>query len=218
MATQICPECNQINYVTVGVAAYCGNCRALIDTTIPTATFRSRLRAAIAQEDFTQFPVREDDSTLDDAQVGDEGDSKASITQELKMPEDDPADTSNMGGALMQGGLILRDVLTGKRFHIKADDLDEIVIGRVSSDSSYKPTVDLTLVDGHKYGVSRLHATLRRAGSLLVLTDKASINGTFLNGVKLVPEQERIVRDKDEIWLGRVRLQVIYVNVPSEQY
>src|SRR5215510_13917627 len=123
MATQICPECNQVNYVTVGVAAYCGNCRTLMDTTLPTATFRSQLRAAIAQEDVTHFPVREDDSTLDDAQVGNEGESKGSITQELKMPEDDPADTSNMGGALMQGGLILRDVLTGKRFHIKADDL-----------------------------------------------------------------------------------------------
>lgn len=214
MATQICPECNQVNYVTVGVVAYCGNCRALIDTTLPTVTFRNQLRAAIAQEDVTYFPVKEGDSTLDNARVGDETESKASITQELKMPEEDPADTSNMGMALMQGGLILRDVLTNKRFHIKAEDLNEIIIGRASSDPNYKPTVDLTAVDGHKYGVSRLHATLRRAGSLLVLTDKASINGTFLNGVKLVPEQERIVRDKDEIWLGRIRLQVIYVNVP----
>jgi hypothetical protein len=212
MATQICPECKQVNYITVGIKKYCGTCNIEMEaTTIPEPPYKKDdLNKAIArlQDEATHFPVRDDDSTQDDA------DSGASATQELKMPEEDPVDTSMMGMALMQGGLILRDKLTKKQFHIRANDLREVVLGRANSKTNFKPTVDLSVVDGHKYGVSRYHATLRFTGSLLVIIDHASINGTFLNGFKLVPDQERIVRDKDEIWLGGLRLQVLYVNAP----
>jgi hypothetical protein len=208
MATQICPECKRVNYIIIGKKNYCGKCNTeMEETTIPETPFKKdELHKALArlQDEATHFPVRDDDSTLDD------NDGRVA-TQELKMPDEDPADTSNMGIAIMQGGLILRDKLTGKRFHITADNLDEIILGRASTDPSYKPTVDLSVVDGHKHGVSRLHAKMRRVGSLLLISDY-SINGTFLNGFKLVPNQERIVRDKDEIWLGRLHLQVLYVN------
>src|SRR5688572_21463262 len=211
MATQICPECKQVNYITIGKKNYCGNCKIVMDeTTLPDVPFRSQLRAAIGmpQDEVTHFPVKDDNSTLDDS------DNAASKTQELKMPEEDPADTSNMGMALMMGGLILRDKQTKKQFHIKANDLHEVVLGRANSKTNFKPTVDLSEIDGQKYGVSRYHATLRFSGSLLLLIDQVSVNGTFLNGMKLVPGQERIVRDKDEIWLGRICLQVLYVNAP----
>ncbi|RMG88346.1 MAG: FHA domain-containing protein, partial [Chloroflexi bacterium] len=46
-----------------------------------------------------------------------------------------------------------------------------------------------------------------RDGSLHI-KDLGAKNGTFLNGQKLVPEQPRVLRDGDEIRLGRLILEV----------
>ena len=78
----------------------------------------------------------------------------------------------------------------------------------------YQSRVDLSELEAHKFGVSRRHATLSRERHLLKIVDHHSVNGTFLNGQKLVPEQSRIVRDKDIIRLGGMVLQIFYVKKP----
>ena len=45
---------------------------------------------------------------------------------------------------------------------------------------------------------------IRRGEDTLTLVDLGSVNGTHLNGQRLVPNQPRVLRDGDEIRLGRL--------------
>ena len=51
--------------------------------------------------------------------------------------------------------------------------------------------------------VSRQHAELRREGSVVVLTDLDSLNGTYLNRI---PVDSAVVHDGDTIWIGDHRM------------
>lgn len=70
------------------------------------------------------------------------------------------------------------------------------------------PDVDLTSFRAEEQGVSRRHLRLSRRGSLIYITDLHSTNRTYLNGYKLIPEGERLVRSGDEIRLGRLKIKV----------
>ena len=56
-------------------------------------------------------------------------------------------------------------------------------------------------------GVSGVHATIRREGALVWLEDAGTINGTFLNGVRI---QREVIRHFDVISFGRF-VDLIYV-------
>lgn len=205
MAKQACPECNFDNPERV---TKCQQCGSRLDATILKFDLKQMFT-----DDMTLFPmISPPEELTKEHQQSDDMDGTIVDTQDLGGLADELTDTSQMGMALMQGGLILREIKSNTKFHIKVDELSEIVIGRANRKTDYVPTVDLSVVDGHKYGVSRRHATLRRNGGLLLLYDHHSVNGTFLNGQKLVPEQSRIVRDKDVIRISGVSLQVVYVN------
>lgn len=75
----------------------------------------------------------------------------------------------------------------------------EIVIGRSAPDSILIPDVDLGRVRGHKLGVSRVHASIKRDGNTLVITDMDSKNYTFINGKRLLPNEVRVLRHGDEV-------------------
>lgn len=106
--------------------------------------------------------------------------------------------------------LILQIAGTSKQFTFDADEVDEIVIGRVDPDSGVAPAIDLTDSEALEKGVSRRHAAIvRRDGSLHIM-DLATPNGTYLNGQKLVAKQPRVLRDGDEIRLGHLVLQVTF--------
>lgn len=55
-----------------------------------------------------------------------------------------------------------------------------------------------------KRGVSRRHMAIRRKGSLIYIVDVGSTNGTYLNGRRLQRNEERILRDGDEIHLSHL--------------
>jgi pSer/pThr/pTyr-binding forkhead associated (FHA) protein len=116
----------------------------------------------------------------------------------------------NTGKAIMQSDLLLVVQGSDKKYHIASNQLQEVVLGRSNRETGYTPTVDLTEVDGQKYGVSRRHATLTRRDSLLRLIDHSSTNGTFLNGKRLAPEQSRVVRDGDMIRLGQLEILIAF--------
>ena len=85
---------------------------------------------------------------------------------------------------------------------------EQYVVGRRYGNDAAQPDVDLTAFDAENFGVSRLHARLVRRGDLLYITDLGSTNGTALNGRKLIPNGERLLRDGDELHLGRMRVRV----------
>lgn len=84
-----------------------------------------------------------------------------------------------------------------------------ITIGRVSGiPGEPAPDVDLSSFDAEEHGVSRLHIRIRRKGILLYVADLGSTNGTHLNGRRLIPHGERLLRDSDELSLSRLRIRV----------
>ncbi|HRE48626.1 MAG TPA: FHA domain-containing protein [Aggregatilineales bacterium] len=85
---------------------------------------------------------------------------------------------------------------------------EEVVIGRRHGTDTLQPTVDLSSFRAEEYGVSRLHVRIKRKGDLIYVIDLNSTNGTFLNGRKLIPNGERVLRDKDDLSLGKLRTRV----------
>lgn len=84
------------------------------------------------------------------------------------------------------------------------------VLGRADINSQQKPDIDLSPYGALDKGVSRVHAAIMRNEDTLTLVDMGSANGTHLNGQRLVPEQPRILRDGDEIRLGKLVAHIYF--------
>ena len=75
-----------------------------------------------------------------------------------------------------------------------------------------RPDIDLSEHNAGELGVSRLHVALQynAKNNLLSLSDMKSANGTFINGQKLYPQEVRVLRDGDELRLGRMVLRAYF--------
>ncbi|PJF43964.1 MAG: hypothetical protein CUN55_06445 [Phototrophicales bacterium] len=73
-----------------------------------------------------------------------------------------------------------------------------VAIGRSSGN-------DLVL---DRHGISRYHAslTLNETGNIAELRDLESVNGTYVDGLRLKPNEARILRGGEEIQIGDIRL------------
>jgi pSer/pThr/pTyr-binding forkhead associated (FHA) protein len=87
---------------------------------------------------------------------------------------------------------------------------DEILLGRSDFQSSQIPDLDMTPFGAAEQGVSRRHAVIRRGENTLTLVDLGSTNGTHLNGQRLTPNQPRVLRDGDEIRIGRLVFHIFF--------
>jgi hypothetical protein len=87
---------------------------------------------------------------------------------------------------------------------------DKLIFGRSDNNSTTKPDIDFTPYGALEKGVSRIHAAIIHEDDSLTLIDLGSANGTHLNGQRLVPEQPRILRDGDEIRLGRLVTHIYF--------
>jgi hypothetical protein len=86
----------------------------------------------------------------------------------------------------------------------------QTVLGRMDNTGAQKPDLDLTPYGALEKGVSRIHAAICRAEDTLTLVDKGSANGTHLNGQRLIPNQPRVLRDGDEIRLGKLIAHIYF--------
>lgn len=87
-------------------------------------------------------------------------------------------------------------------------DKEELVIGRSYADVHVD--IDLSEHGAVDAGVSRRHALLRRQNDTVVLMDLGSANSTFLNGQRIIPNEPRILRDGDEVRLGRLVIRATF--------
>lgn len=100
---------------------------------------------------------------------------------------------------------------TEQRFSFDPNAIQQITLGRKDPDSGESPEVDLTASNAIDLGVSRRHASIiRKDTASLLVVDKGSPNGTYLNGTRLIANQPRILRDGDELRLGRLVLHIFY--------
>lgn len=85
----------------------------------------------------------------------------------------------------------------------------EVQIGRLDAAHGIFPDVDLTPDGGLEGGISRRHCTIHQRGTSYLVEDAGSANGTYLNGQRLTPYLPHVLKDGDELQLGRIKLQVI---------
>ncbi len=98
-----------------------------------------------------------------------------------------------------------------KTFQVQPQQTDhEMVIGRTTAGSAVVPDIDVAPQGGDKLGVSRLHLTLRYESKTHTLNvyDLGSSNGSYINGQRLHPHEVRVLRDGDELRLGKLVLMV----------
>lgn len=83
-------------------------------------------------------------------------------------------------------------------------DRPEVIIGRTHGDS--RPDIDLGPYGAASAGVSRKHARLSRQDNHWQLEDLGSLNGTYINEIKLKPRSPMALKSGDIIRCGRLPL------------
>ncbi|HEY43964.1 MAG TPA: FHA domain-containing protein, partial [Anaerolineae bacterium] len=82
-----------------------------------------------------------------------------------------------------------------------------ITIGRSSRE--HQPDIDLTEIDIEIVS-SRQHAEIHAEGDRFVLIPKQTTNGTFVNGVELLPEEKHTLKDEDVLQFGFEGVELIF--------
>jgi len=85
----------------------------------------------------------------------------------------------------------------------------EFTLGRLSDNQPIEPDVDLSPYKAFDNGVSRLHAVIRHSEGNVVLVDLGSSNGSYINGIRIMPNIEHPLRHGDIMALGKLKMQVI---------
>jgi len=109
--------------------------------------------------------------------------------------------------ALASGSLTLQ-LLDGGQI-LPLADRNEFTMGRVSDGQPIMPDIDLTSYSAYEYGVSRIHAVLKKTKGKVFIMDLGSSNGTYVNGVRLIPENEYPLSHGNIISLGKLKIQFL---------
>jgi hypothetical protein len=115
--------------------------------------------------------------------------------------------------------LVLTERATGATFELRPQlRVTELVIGRSSDTSVMRPDVDLDAANGASLGVSRLHMAVRYEAqdNAIQVYDLGSANGSFINGQRLHPREVRLLRNLDELRLGKLVMNVKYHHPGQE--
>ncbi|MFI5118781.1 MAG: cyclic nucleotide-binding domain-containing protein [Thermoanaerobaculia bacterium] len=93
---------------------------------------------------------------------------------------------------------------TGEEFFLNRDG--ETTVGRVDPVTGIKPDVDLANLDTQR-SVSRRHSKIvHEAGEFRVVEEIGTMNGTFVNGARIVTGQPVTIKDGDRTRFGLVDL------------
>lgn len=85
-----------------------------------------------------------------------------------------------------------------------------ITIGRRSGSTSRRPHVDLERYGAFDAGVSRIHAAIHREPDGFSIEDLGSSNGTFVNNVRIAPNQRVPLKNATEVILGSLPVRVFF--------
>jgi pSer/pThr/pTyr-binding forkhead associated (FHA) protein len=107
------------------------------------------------------------------------------------------------GGLFKTLGLSIKD---GGRIELPLSK--EVVLGRLDASRAIFPDVDLSNEQGSEKGVSRRHARISLRENQVFIEDLNSLNGTFLNSTRLVPDLPYPVKDGDEVQVGELLLTI----------
>jgi len=97
-----------------------------------------------------------------------------------------------------------------KPIHI--DSSGEFVIGRRAGTTSnvQDNMLDLAPLGGYGQGVSRRHVVIHRTEQGYEILDLGSVNGTWLNSVRLAPHKYQPLASRSHLRVGSMRLFLLY--------
>lgn len=99
-----------------------------------------------------------------------------------------------------------------KTLPIELAGSEGFILGRLDKKSSYSPDVDLSELNAMDKGVSRRHAALVYYEGKLHIVDLSSVNGTLLNGQRLMAETPYMLNAGDHLTLGQLPLTLLYTE------
>lgn len=85
----------------------------------------------------------------------------------------------------------------------------EFTLGRLSDNQPIEPDIDLAQFKAFDNGVSRLHAIIRQNQGNVIIVDLGSSNGTYVNGMRIMPNIEHPIRHGDIVALGKLKMQIV---------
>ncbi|MEO8397707.1 MAG: FHA domain-containing protein, partial [Chloroflexota bacterium] len=177
-----CPKCGQVNRPGILVCEKCG-------------TLLVSDKQVDAEKPATKR-FENEKTAVDDAE---QTYRQASETSELLS-----AAMSSAGSTNFTENMVLRLEIDGAPTPILLHPKAETSIGRRDPATGTMPDVDLSAYAGYRLGVSRKHAFIRLKSHQLEIYDLGSSNGTSVNGVRLTAHQPHVLRDGDEILLGKM--------------
>jgi len=113
------------------------------------------------------------------------------------------------GAEATQGiGRLLQIAVVSTERDIPLPPGEDVHLGRLDAAQNIFPDIDLTPDGGLKGGVSRRHCRIYDENGDYYVEDLGSANGTFLNGERLTPYLPHVLREGDQLQLGRVELEI----------
>ena len=135
-------------------------------------------------------------------------DSAESRTTEMQTEVPEKIGELRIDEALIAaGGIALYVAGTSDRVFLYS--AEEFVIGRKVEETS-ESFLDLSELGGFQLGLSKRHATIRRAELGYEAIDLSSSNGTWLNDERLIPNKPYPMASGSRLRLGQMRFFVLY--------
>jgi hypothetical protein len=187
-----CPDCGNEIFEGQLFCDNCGRSLAAVWANAPDQTIGAS--QAIAEVEATPGPApasaAEQPASIDTPPSPAASES-ATQTQAEPLASDPQQPTTPQ--LVVQGGSAVFPLETGRL----------ILIGRTDPIEGIFPDVDLTPVDP-TMGVSRRHAVIHEQGGQWFVQDLNSMNYTVVNRQRVLPQQEFLLQDGDEIRFARV--------------
>ncbi len=103
---------------------------------------------------------------------------------------------------------VIRLKLTSPEKSLEISLEKTVYLGRLDPTANIYPEIDFTEANGLEQGVSRQHARLLFKEGQVYVEDLGSVNGTILNGHRLLAYLPEPLNDGDTLVLGRLRIDV----------
>jgi len=136
------------------------------------------------------------------------GDMTGALTGSLEHVLDAPPERF-MDFELPSKGIALINLEDGRPIALVEETA--FILGRTSSEvKTHEPLVDLSTYGALEFGISRLHAMIRKTRGGYQIIDLGSSNGTWIENQRLIPKQHYPIFSGDRIRMGRLNLLVFY--------